>query len=152
MTPSDSTAPKKPGLSARRIALLATTIAGVGAAAFVGAPNLDLHATYPMAHAQNLSEQAQRLPAPQGFADIVAKVKPAVISVRVKIEGNKTAGLSGNDQIPPDLRDFFRRFGMPGTPGCRAMKAGRAVAVAGAAAVSCSAKVRDFSFRPTVMR
>jgi len=117
MTPSDSTAPKKPGLSARRIALLATTIAGVGAAAFVGAPNLDLHATYPMAHAQNLSEQAQRLPAPQGFADIVAKVKPAVISVRVKIEGNKTAGLSGNDQIPPDLRDFFRRFGMPGTPG-----------------------------------
>jgi serine protease Do len=117
MKPSDSSAPKKPGLSARRIALLATTIAGLGAAAVVGVPNLDLHATYPMAHAQNLSEQAQKLPAPQGFADIVAKVKPAVISVRVKIEGDKTAGLSGNDQVPPDLRDFFRRFGMPGMPG-----------------------------------
>jgi serine protease Do len=117
MTPSDSSAPKKPGLSARRIALLATTITGLGAAVVVGVPNFDLHATYPMAHAQNLSEQAQKLPAPQGFADIVAKVKPAVISVRVKIDGDKTNGVAGNDQIPPDLRDFFRRFGMPGMPG-----------------------------------
>jgi serine protease Do len=117
MKPSNSSAPTKRGLSARRIALLATTIAGVGAAAFVGVPNVDLHATYPMAHAQNLSEQAQKLPAPQGFADIVAKVKPAVISVRVKLDGDNTAGLAGNDQIPPDLRDFFRRFGMPGAPG-----------------------------------
>src|SRR5689334_2802434 len=117
MTPSDSSAPKKPGFSARRIGLLATTIAGLGAAAVVGVPNFDLHATYPMAFAQNLSEQAQKLPAPQGFADIVAKVKPAVISVRVKIDGDKTSGVAGNEQIPPDLRDFFRRFGMPGMPG-----------------------------------
>jgi serine protease Do len=112
MKPSESAS--KGRLSARRIVLLATTIAGLGAAAFVATP--DLNAVYPTAHAQNLSEQAQKLPAPQGFADIVAKVKPAVISVRVKIEGDKTAGVSGRDQIPPDLRDFFRRFGMPGMP------------------------------------
>jgi serine protease Do len=112
MKPSDSSAPKR-SLSGRRIVLLATTIAGLGAAAFVGAPNLT--PVYPSAHAQNLSEQAQKLPAPQGFADIVAKVKPAVISVRVKIDGDKTAG-AANNQIPPDLRDFFRRFGMPGVP------------------------------------
>jgi len=117
MQPSNSSAPKRGRLSARRFALLATTVAGLGAAAFVGTPNFNLSAVYPSAHAQNLSEQAQKLPAPVGFADIVAKVKPAVISVRVKIEGDKTAGLAGGDQIPPDLRDFFRRFGMPGLPG-----------------------------------
>ena len=89
MKPSESAS--KGRLSARRIALLATTIAGLGAAAFVAGPDLNLSATYPTAHAQNLSEQAQKLPAPQGFADIVQKVKPAVISVRVKIEGEKTA-------------------------------------------------------------
>ena len=116
MKPSDASAPKS-RLSARRIALLATTIAGLGAAVVVAGPDVNLSAVYPSAHAQNLSEQAQKLPAPQGFADIVAKVKPAVISVRVKIDGDKTASVSGNDQVPPDLRDFFRRFGMPGMPG-----------------------------------
>src|SRR3974377_247866 len=116
MKPSDASAPKS-RLSARRIALLATTIAGLGAAVVVAGPDVNLSAVYPIAHAQNLSEQAQKLPPPQGFADIVAKVKPAVISVRVKIDGDKTASVSGNDQVPPDLRDFFRRFGMPGMPG-----------------------------------
>ena len=39
------------------------------------------------AHAQNLTEKVQQLPQrPVGFADIVEKVKPAVISVRVKID------------------------------------------------------------------
>ena len=115
MQPSDSPAPKS-RLSGRRIALLATTIAGLGAAAVFAGPDVNLSAVYPTAHAQNLSEQAQRLPAPNGFADIVEKVKPAVISVRVKIEGDKAESAAGNDQIPPDLRDFFRRFGMPGMP------------------------------------
>jgi serine protease Do len=100
------------GLSARRIALLATTIAGVGAAAFVAAPDFNLSATYPTAHAQNLTEQAHKLPAPQGFADIVEKVKPSVISVRVKINGDKDKSAE-NSQVPPNLRDFFRRFGLP---------------------------------------
>ena len=100
------------GLSARRIALLATTIAGVGAAAFVVAPDFNLSATYPTAHAQNLTEQAHKLPAPQGFADIVEKVKPSVISVRVKINGDKDKSAE-NSQVPPNLRDFFRRFGLP---------------------------------------
>jgi len=118
MTPSDNRAPKPRGiLSARRIALLATTIAGLGAAAFVAAPDLNLSATYPTAHAQNLTEQAHKLNAPVGFADIVAKVKPAVISVRVRIDGDKnTSGSANNKEIPPGLRDFFRRFGMPDMP------------------------------------
>ena len=118
MNPSDNPAPKHRGvLSARRIALLATTIAGLGAAAFVAAPDFNISAGYPVAHAQNLSEQAHKLQAPTGFADIVAKVKPAVFSVRVRIDDKGDSGVtSDNKQIPPGLRDFFRRFGMPDMP------------------------------------
>ncbi len=116
--PDALTPPKKSRvLSARRVILLATTIVGLGAAAVVIAPGLNLSAGYPAAHAQNLTEQARKLQAPIGFADIVEKVKPAVISVRVKVDGgSQTNGLGSND-IPPGLRDFFRRFGMPDMPG-----------------------------------
>jgi len=117
-TPSDNHGPKHRGiLSVRRAALLATTIAGLGAAAFVAAPDFNLSASYPIAQAQNLTEQAQKLNAPVGFADIVAKVKPAVISVRVRIDGDKgTDGVASNNQVPPGMRDFLRRFGLPDMP------------------------------------
>jgi serine protease Do len=113
--------PKNPSkkrrvLSARRIILLATTIASLGVAALVVAPGLNLQSGYPAALAQNLTEQAHKVAAPVGFADIVEKVKPAVISVRVKIDGgSQTNGLAGEnmENIPPGLREFFRRFGMP---------------------------------------
>jgi serine protease Do len=121
MTPSVSPAPENPQnphkrrvLSVRRAALLATTIAGLGVAALVVAPNLNLSAGYPAALAQNLTEQAHKLAAPVGFADIVEKVKPAVISVRVKVDDGSAT--TGEDQVPPGLRDFFRRFGMPSFP------------------------------------
>src|SRR5476649_1569250 len=103
-------------LSARRIILLATTIASLGAAALVVAPGLNLRSGYPGAVAQNLTEQAKKVAAPVGFADIVEKVKPAVISVRVKIDGgSQSTGLGGEnmENVPPGLQEFFRRFGMP---------------------------------------
>jgi serine protease Do len=116
-TPNASKTPEKRRvLAARRILLLATTIASLGAAALVVAPGLNLPSGYPAALAQNLSEQAHKLQAPIGFADIVEKVKPAVISVRVKLDGgSQTTGLSNQslDNIPPGLQEFFRRFGMP---------------------------------------
>ena len=93
MTPRVSPAPqdskKRRVLSARRVALLATTIAGLGVAALVVAPGLNLPGGYPSALAQNLTEQAHKLAAPVGFADIVAKVKPAVISVRVSVDAGR---------------------------------------------------------------
>ena len=106
-------------LSVRRIGLLATTIAGLGAAAFFVAPSLTPDSAFfaAPAHAQNLSQEAQKLgQRPVGFADIVAKVKPAVISVRVKID--KPAGVSLNEDdapFPPGspMERFFHRFGMP---------------------------------------
>src|SRR6266404_5180070 len=90
---------KRRGLSARRAVLLAGSILGLGAAAFVAAPDLNLSGV----HAQNLTEQAHKIQAPTGFADIVEKVKPAVISVRVRIDGgSQTDGLGSND-VPPGL-------------------------------------------------
>ena len=53
---------------------------------------------------------------PVGFADIVEKVKPAVVAVRVKVDANaKTTGFEGNSPFPPNspMEQFFRRFGMP---------------------------------------
>src|SRR5476649_1474041 len=120
MTPSVPLAPnsskQRRVLSARRIVLLSTTIASLGVAALVVAPGLNLQGGYPSALAQNLTEQAHKLQAPTGFADIVEKVKPAVMSVRVKLDGgSQTTGLAGEnmDNVPPGLREFFRRFGMP---------------------------------------
>jgi len=106
-------------LSARRIVLLGTTVLGLGAAALFAAPGLSSY-TAP-ALAQNLSAEAHNVQAPVGFADIVAKVKPAVMSVRVKVdEGPSTSSFNFNgdeQQLPPGLREFFRRFGQPdGTP------------------------------------
>ena len=120
MNPSVNPAPenrKKPrALSVRRAVLLATTIAGLGIGAFVAGPGFDLRAGYPTALAQNLSEQAHKLQAPVGFADIVEKVKPAVISVRVKVDGgSQTNGLGSND-VPPGPSRVFPSFRYAGCP------------------------------------
>ena len=108
--------------SARRAGLMATTAAGFGAAALVLAlaPNPGLFGV--RAQAQNLSEKAQQIQQkPVGFADIVEKVKPAVVSVRVKVEEKGDTHLGDQDDqqgempLPPGspFERFFRRFGMP---------------------------------------
>jgi len=108
-------------LSVRRAALLATTVAGLSAAALLMpnlAPKADLFGA--AAQAQNLTDKVQQLSQrPVGFADIVEKVKPAVISVRVKVERQANSGLSEDDlPFPPGspFERFFRRFGAPNTP------------------------------------
>jgi serine protease Do len=64
---------------------------------------------------------AENLLAPSGFADIVAKVKPAVISVRVRFDVERSASLDGNDRSKQNgtpFDRFFRQFGSPnGLPG-----------------------------------
>jgi serine protease Do len=113
--------PLRRSLSARRVVLSATTIAGVSAAALLIAPSLepkfDLFGV--TAWAQNLSEKAGQIAQkPVGFADIVAKVKPAVISVQVKMETKGSSSSDDDEQqipFPPNspFQRFFRRFGMP---------------------------------------
>src|SRR5215831_17242812 len=102
-------APKSRILSARRLALLAG-VGGLGAALLLGGagfvPKSANQALATVAYAQN----AQR---PVGFADIVEKVKPSVISVRVKMNAGGD-NLSLNDDNPlrgTPFEDFFRRFG-----------------------------------------
>ena len=103
----------KGGLSARRLALLATMIAGLSVGAYFVAPGVTFNT--PAALAQNLSQEAKSLAQPIGFADIVEKVKPAVISVRVKSEAGPQ--LSSDRELPfpkgSPMEQFFRRFGMP---------------------------------------
>jgi serine protease Do len=100
--------------SIRRIVLLATTAAAIGGTAFgfVLAPNVT--AQFPSAHAQNLSKQAVRNePHPVGFADIVQRVKPAVISVRVQMNATPNVSLSLPFPQGSPMDRFFRRFGFP---------------------------------------
>src|SRR6516225_11116992 len=113
-----TTPPSRRSLTARRVALMATTIAGFGAAAFFApyaAPKAGFFSA--PAYAQNLTQQAQQLAQkPVDFADIVEKVKPAVISVRVKMERPAEAGPSSDElPFPPGspFERFFKRFGMP---------------------------------------
>src|ERR1041385_1699722 len=130
---SQTPARKRRIFSAPRAILLARTTASLSAAALIIAPGLNPSAGYQAAYAQNLSEQARKMQAPVGFADIVEKVKPAVISVRVKVSsGPQASGTSlDDDQIPPGLREFFRRFGMPDGQMPRGGRGGRGGQITG---------------------
>ena len=107
-------------LTARRLTLLAS-VGAVGAAMlFSGLPS------YPTATATfgtpTASAAETTMAHPVGFADIVAKVKPAVISVRVKIPASAEPALlqqnrddDDQDQIPAQpgspLDKFMQQFG-----------------------------------------
>src|SRR5215203_1295091 len=94
------------------IAAVAIVASGaVGAALYEGQPALAQTAKAP------ITVNAQ---APATFADVVDQVKPAVVSVRVKVENAMSDGDGSPSQlenVPPQLREFFRRFGENGTPG-----------------------------------
>ena len=99
-------------LSARRFALLATAVAGLGATAVFFAPDLSVRSTFPpAAQAQNLSQQAQTAQRPVGFADIVERVKPAVISVRVRVDAPRVSMQNAPFPQGSPMDRFFRRLG-----------------------------------------
>jgi serine protease Do len=116
MTGGDHSAPQYRGLTARRIALLAT-VAGFGLGVLFVSPGTVPQPTLPAltgpAHAQNVTQEAQTVARPVGFADVVEKVKPAVISVRVKVESSPQVMGLDSDNLPPGLERFFRQFGQP---------------------------------------
>jgi serine protease Do len=93
--------------------LLASAVAGLGTLTLLGsaivAPHHNVFAT---------AAQAQSIGRPVGFADIVERVKPSVISVRVKVAeaGTQMSGLNGEEfSVPPGspFEQFFKRFGRP---------------------------------------
>ena len=107
--------------SARRLVLMAS-VAAVGAALLMGGPG-GYHATLP-AWTAAASAADSTLQHPSGFADIVAKVKPAVISVRVKIDAASAEPAlmqqqrnddDDQDAVPTvpgsPMEKFFQQFG-----------------------------------------
>jgi len=99
-------------LSTRRIVLLASA-ALIGAGAIFASPHF---APRPDATFLASPAYAQTSQRPVGFADIVEKVKPSVISVRVKVDGGpRMMGFEGDSPFPPGspMERFFRRFGSP---------------------------------------
>jgi serine protease Do len=102
-------------LAKRRLVLLAS-VAAVGAAVILAGPG-----GYRPVTLGGTAAQAVEATQPQsGFADLIAKVKPAVISVRVKVEqDDKTVGSGGGMRQFGDneqMQKFFRQFGMPDMP------------------------------------
>jgi serine protease Do len=107
-------APRRSLFSARRFALMASVVAGLGAAAYGLSPQhapSDLFASPAYAQVNNEVRKVQQ---PIGFADIVERVKPSVISVKVNI-GEKVAKDDSSDDSPfppgSPMERFFRRFG-----------------------------------------
>ncbi|MGY3697209.1 serine protease Do [Bradyrhizobium sp. USDA 3240] len=111
-------APKRSLFSARKLALMASVVAGLGAATYGFSPThnpADLFST--PAHAQ-VNNEVKKVQQPVGFADIVERVKPSVISVKVNIREKVAKDDSNNNDDSPfqpgsPMERFFRRFGGP---------------------------------------
>src|SRR6202034_3621441 len=125
-------APRRSLLSARKFALMASVVAGLGVAVygFGSAGPVDIFST--SAHAQ-VNNEVRKVAQPVGFADIVERVKPSVISVKVNINEKvaKNDSADNNDDSPfqpgSPMERFFRRFGGPDgmPPGLRGGPRGR---------------------------
>jgi serine protease Do len=109
--------PRRSLLSARKFALMASVVAGLGVAAYgLGANGSGDIFTSP-AHAQ-VNNEVSKVAQPIGFADIVERVKPSVISVKVNIEEKQSKDDDDASPFPPGspMERFFRRFGGPDMP------------------------------------
>jgi serine protease Do len=110
-------APRRSLFSARKFALMASVVAGLGVAVYGFSPShgpVDIFSS--AAHAQ-VNNEVRKVAQPIGFADIVERVKPSVISVKVNINEKVAKDDSGNDESPfqpgSPMERFFRRFGGP---------------------------------------
>src|SRR5579872_5033959 len=127
-------APRRSLFSARKVALMASVVAGLGIAAYGFGPSAgpggDIFAT--SAHAQ-VNNEVRKVDRPVGFADIVERVKPSVISVKVNINEKIAKNDNGDNEDSPfqpgsPMERFFRRFGGPDLPpGLRGGPRGRGV-------------------------
>src|SRR5712675_1380139 len=111
-------APRRSLFSARKFALMASVVAGLGAAVYGFGPSqgpVDVFSS--AAHAQ-VNNEVRKVQQPVGFADIVERVKPSVISVKVNIGDKASKDDSANNDDSPfqpgsPMERFFRRFGGP---------------------------------------
>jgi serine protease Do len=130
--------PRRSLFSARRFALMASVVAGLGVAAYGLSPQGPVDIFTSPAHAQ-VNNEVRKVAQPIGFADIVEHVKPSVISVKVNITEKASAkdDNNNNDDSPfqpgSPMERFFRRFGGPDglPPGMRGNPRGGHGAVTG---------------------
>src|SRR4030081_2696482 len=112
--------PRRSLFSARKFALMASVVAGLGVAVYGFSPSqgpIDIFSS--AAHAQ-VNNEVRKVAQPVGFADIVERVKPSVISVKVNINekvATKDDGANKDADSPfqpgSPMERFFRRFGGP---------------------------------------
>ncbi|POR41372.1 Do family serine endopeptidase [Methylobacterium sp. V23] len=103
----------------RRNALASVAVAALVA---TGAAGVGLTQPASPAYAQSLSKNLIETPdhPPGSFASVVDKVKPGVVAVKVKLDDSADAddedgpGQGQGQQVPPQLREFFKRFGQGG--------------------------------------
>ena len=129
--PQDSQPRRRSLLSVRKIALMATVAAGLGVGVYgFGSPG-NFSVLGGPAYAQ-VNNEVSKVAQPVGFADIVQRVKPSVISVKVTM-GDKAADASdlsdGSDPSDSPMERFFRQFGGPDglPPGLRQHRGGHGV-------------------------
>jgi serine protease Do len=108
-------APRRSLFSARKFALMASVVGGLGVVVYgLGPSQMPIDIFTSAAHAQ-VNNEVRKVAQPVGFADIVEKVKPSVISVKVNI--NEKVSKDDNDDSPfqpgSPMERFFRRFGGP---------------------------------------
>src|SRR6202140_1606346 len=112
---------------------MASVVAGLGVAVCGFGPSgrpVDIFTS--TAHAQVNNEVQNKVAQPIGFADIVERVKPSVISVKVNIQEKLAKNHDNNNDDTPfqpgsPMERFFRRFGGPDglPPGMRGGPRGR---------------------------
>jgi serine protease Do len=110
-------------LSTRSLALMASAAAGLSIAVYGFSPapgGFDVFAT--VAHAQ-VNKVLSNVAQPTGFADMVERVKPSVISVKVtmKEKAADTSNKNDDEETGSPMERFFHQFGgpegMPQRPG-----------------------------------
>jgi serine protease Do len=112
-------APRRSLFSARKFALMASVVAGLGVAGYGLSPAP--HDVFSSTAYAQVDKQVKQVAQPTGFADIVERVKPSVISVRVnineKVAKDDTANKNDDNDSPfqpgSPMERFFKRFGGP---------------------------------------
>ncbi len=106
--------PARRRVSPRRLVLMGS-VAGIALAVLLGGPSGFRQVSLPTW--SNQAQAADTLAHPADFADLIAKVKPAVMSVRVKMDqGFQNSGSDENENANPaqpgsPMEKFFRQFG-----------------------------------------
>jgi serine protease Do len=113
--------PKARGLVAKRRAVLLASVAAIGAAVILTGPG----GFQPVTLGGTTAHAVEAVQPRAGFADLIERVKPAVISVRVKIEQDDQTVGQGEGMQQQQFSDnegmqrFFRQFGLPQMPNMR---------------------------------